>query len=199
MTTQPIEITAEVTPNPNTLKFNVSKTLIASGSMNFPDREKARGAKLPETLFDIDNVIGVIVGRDFITVTKAPASSWQTLVQPVTETIKTLLSSGEVLFPQAAAGGSAGSVPGGLPAGRQGQTWNEDIERKIKEILDNEIRPAVNMDGGDITFHGYYDGVVTLHLQGSCSSCPSSVMTLKMGVENRLKSLIPEIREVVQV
>ena len=181
-----IEITAEVTPNPNTLKFNVNKVLVPSGTINFPDKEKARGTKLAETLFEIENVLGVMVGYDFITVTKAPASGWQTLVEPVTKTIKELLSSGEIVLPQA----QAASADSGQ---------NSEIEKKIKDILDSEIRPAVNMDGGDITFHGYHDGVVTLHLQGSCSSCPSSIMTLKMGVENRLKSLIPEVREVVQI
>lgn len=185
--TTPIEISAEVTPNPNTLKFNVNKVLVSSGTMNFPDREKAHGSKLAESLFDVENVIGVMVGRDFITVTKAPATSWQTLVEAVTKTIKKSLSENAVLFPEAAAN-AAGP-----------QANNTDIERRIIEILDTEIRPAVNMDGGDITFHGYYDGVVTLHLQGSCSHCPSSIMTLKMGVENRLKTMIPEIREVVQV
>jgi Fe-S cluster biogenesis protein NfuA len=91
---------------------------------------------------------------------------------------------------------TAASAP--APAGGNNPATSE-IERKIREILDNEIRPAVAMDGGDIQFYGYENGVVTLHLQGSCSHCPSSIMTLKMGVENRLKSLIPEIREVVQV
>jgi NFU1 iron-sulfur cluster scaffold homolog, mitochondrial len=181
-----VNITAEVTPNPNTLKFNLNRPLVRSGSLNFPDREKAKGSKLAEALFSIENVIGVMVGRDFITVTKAPSSGWQTLVEPVTTTIKRLFESGEVLFPDQA------------PAA-EGEGSSGDIERRIIEILDNEIRPAVNMDGGDITFHGYSDGIVTLHLQGSCSSCPSAIMTLKMGVENRLKSLIPEVREVVQI
>ena len=185
----PIQITAEVTPNPNTLKFNVNKLLLESGSLNFTDREKARGAYLPENLFKQDNVLGVMIGRDFITITKAPASNWKDLVGPLTEKIKAILNSNETLLPT---GPSAAAVASG------GGT-NSEIERKIKEILDSEIRPAVAMDGGDITFYGYENGVVTLHLQGSCSSCPSSIMTLKMGVENRLKSLIPEVREVVQI
>jgi len=181
----PIEITAEMTPNPNTLKFNVNRVLLASGSLNYTDKAKAKGSLLAEKLFDMENVLGVMVGQDFITVTKAPAANWQTLAEPVTKTIKTAFESGAVLFPQQAAA--------------EASVGNSEIERKIREILDTEIRPAVAMDGGDITFYGYEDGIVTLHLQGSCSSCPSSIMTLKMGVENRLKSLIPEVREVVQV
>ena len=188
-TTKTIQISAEVTPNPNTLKFIVNKALVGSGSLNFTDREKAKGAYLPEKLFEVENVLGVMIGTDFITITKAPAASWKELVQPLTEKIKTLLSSNEVLLP-------AGF---NMAAPAVGASANGEIERKIKEVLDTEIRPAVAMDGGDITFYGYQDGIVTLHLQGSCSSCPSSVMTLKMGVENRLKSLIPEVREVVQI
>lgn len=185
MTNQEILITAEVTPNPNTLKFNVNKVLVESGSLNFPDRQKAQGSTLPERLFDIENVLGVMVGRDFITVTKAPAANWQNMVQDVTETIQSVLKTQQTLFVGSATGGQT--------------TATSEIEQKIREVLDTEIRPAVAMDGGDILFHGYQDGIVTLHLQGSCSSCPSSIMTLKMGVENRLKALIPEVREVVQV
>src|SRR3989338_1791986 len=98
-----VEISAEITPNPNTLKFNVNKTLIQSGSINYPDKEKAKGALLPSRLFEIQNVLGVMVGPSFITVTKNPDSQWPSLVPEVTETLKKLLSSNEVLFPQQAA------------------------------------------------------------------------------------------------
>jgi Fe-S cluster biogenesis protein NfuA len=185
-----VNITAEITPNPNTLKFNVGRTLIESGSLNFPDKAKAKGIPLAEALYGLDNVLGVMVGHDFVTVTKRPQTSWHDLAQPVIDSLKALFASDQELIPV----GLTGSVPSEAHAGANG-----DIERKIREILDNEIRPAVAMDGGDIQFYGYDNGVVTLHLQGSCSSCPSSVMTLKMGVENRLKSLVPEVREVVQV
>ena len=184
-----VEISAEITPNPNTLKFNVNKTLITSGSINYPDKAKAKGALLPERLFEIENVIGVMVGQSFITITKNPDSQWPSLVPAVTETLKSLLGSKETLFPQEATEAEI----------KTENTAKSEIERKIREVLDAEIRPAVAMDGGDITFYGYENGVVTLHLQGSCSSCPSSIMTLKMGVENRLRALIPEVKEVVQV
>ncbi|MBI4433008.1 MAG: NifU family protein [Candidatus Omnitrophica bacterium] len=186
MTSHTLEISAEVTPNPNTLKFNVNRVLIAEGSLNFTDKEKAKGSALPEKLFEVPSVLGVMVGRNFITVTKNPEAGWNALVEPVTKVIRSILESDHILFPQGApAAAAAGDI--------------SEIEQKIRAILDNEIRPAVAMDGGDITFYGYDNGVVTLHLQGSCSSCPSSVMTLKMGVENRLKALIPEVREVVQI
>ncbi len=192
MNTEPLEIAAEVTPNPNTLKFNVNRTLAEGGSLNYPDSEKAKGSPLAEKLFAIQNVIGVMAGRDFITVTKAPGAQWQPMVEPVTKVIRELLESGKTLF-------SGEAVKTAAAAGASSSTDTSEIETKIRQILYSEIRPAVAMDGGDITFHGYQDGIVTLHLQGSCSSCPSAIMTLKMGVENRLKSMIPEIKEVVQV
>lgn len=179
-----IDITAEMTPNPNTLKFNVNRTLCESGSMNFPDAAKAKGAPV-EPIFEIPNVLGVMVGRDFITVTKNPESPWQPMVEPLIARMREVIAAKGTLFTD--------------PGGSAGGSGDNEIVSKIRAILDNEIRPAVAMDGGDILFHGYKDGIVTLYLQGSCSSCPSSIMTLKMGVENRLKSLIPEIREVVQV
>ena len=183
-------ITAEITPNPNTLKFNIGTTLVETGSVNFTDAAKAKGVLLAETLFGLENVLGVMIGQTFVTVTKRPEASWQTMAEPIIQTLKDLIASGKALLP-------AGYAPAAGPEAAHGA--NGDIERRIREILDAEIRPAVAMDGGDITFYGYDNGIVTLHLQGSCSSCPSSVLTLKMGVENRLKSLIPEVREVVQV
>ena len=194
MNTELLEIAAEVTPNPNTLKFNVNRALMESGSLSYTDPERAKESLLAGRLFRIENVIGVMVGRDFVTVTKSPAANWQPLVEPITKTLKELFQSGKDLFPQSGSAVHAHAVSAGASSAAQ-----NDIEAKIRQILDNEIRPAVAMDGGDITFHGYQDGVVTLHLQGSCSTCPSSIMTLKMGVENRLKSLIPEVKEVVQV
>ena len=179
-----IEIFAEITPNPNTLKFNVNKILLEAGTLDYPDAPKAGESYLAAELFAIPGVMGVFIGRDFITVTKASDGKWDPLVQAVIGKIKTLLVSDRELFPKVAA------------VTNQGQS---DVERRIREILDSEIRPAVAMDGGDIIFHGYRDGVVTLHLQGACSSCPSSILTLKMGVENRLRALVPEIKEVVQM
>lgn len=190
MNSNPIEslrVTPEVTPNPNTLKFNINRTLLQSGSLNFPDKEKTRGSAL-EKLFEIPDVIGVMVGADFITVTKLPSAGWQTMAEPLTKAVYSLFEKEPMLFSRKPTPAEATPVSAG-----------GEIERKIREVLDSEIRPAVAMDGGDITFYGYENGVVTLHLQGSCSSCPSSIMTLKMGVENRLKMLIPEVREVIQV
>ena len=181
-------ISAEVTPNPNTLKFNVNKMLLEAGSIDFPTKEKSKESYLAAEIFGIGQVTGVLIGTTFVTVTKESDVRWEEIAQTLTEKLKTLLSSDKELFSSSL-----------TPAAPVRNTADNEIEQKIRAILDSEIRPAVAMDGGDIVFYGYENGVVTLHLQGSCSSCPSSVMTLKMGVENRLKQSIPEIKEVVQV
>ena len=181
-----VEIYAEVTPNPNTLKFILNRQFLESGSIDFPTAEKAKGSFLPETLFKIESVKGVLIGKDFITVSKDPQAEWEMLVNFVIEAIKTCVASGQPFFAE----------------GLQTESVSKDadeIEQRIRQILDEEIRPAVARDGGDIIFYGFQDGVVTLHLQGACSTCPSSIFTLKMGVETRLKAAIPEVKEVVQV
>lgn len=182
-----VQLSAEMTPNPNTVKFLVNRVFFESGSFDFPTKEKAQDSALAMRLFEIDSVSGVLIGSNFITVTKTPHSEWQIVAPSVAETIQTFLASDEPVI-----------SPTAIPSGT-GNAGDSEIEQKIRTILDQEIRPAVARDGGDIIFYGYKDGTVTLHLQGSCSSCPSSIMTLKMGVENRLKQSIPEIREVVQV
>lgn len=181
-----IEIAAQGTPNPNTLKFIVNQILLDFGVIDFPNNESAQGSPLAEKLFALDGVTGVMVGINYISVTKNDKATWANLGESVINIIRSTLQSGGKLVDekvtQAHASGS-----------------DSDIENKIKDILDREIRPAVAMDGGDITFHSFENGVVTLNLRGACSSCPASTMTLKMGVEARLRELIPEVREVVQL
>lgn len=181
-----IEIAAQGTPNPNTLKFIVNQILLDFGVVDFSNAEKAIGSPLAEKLFALGNVSGVMVGINFISVTKADNAGWDKLGEAVVNTIRSILAEGGKLLDESA---SASHASGS----------NSDVEEKIKEILDREIRPAVAMDGGDITFHSFENGVVKLNLRGACSSCPSATMTLKMGVEARLMELIPEVREVVQV
>ncbi|MBI4388213.1 MAG: SUF system NifU family Fe-S cluster assembly protein [Candidatus Omnitrophica bacterium] len=181
-----IKLSAEMTPNPNTIKFLVNRQFLESGSFDFPTREKAKDSPLALKLFEIDSVNGVLIGTNFITVTKEPHADWQTIAPTVATAIQEFFASGGEAISKDA-----------LPSANEG--GNSLIEQKIKQILDAEIRPAVARDGGDIVFYGYQDGIVTLHLQGACSSCPSSIMTLKMGVEHRLKQAVPEIKEVVQV
>lgn len=182
----PVDIYAEPTPNPDSLKFLLNRQFLESGTCDFPTRESAEGSSLPSALFEVDGVVGVMVGPNFITVRKIHTADWKMLVPGVVEAIKTFFISGKPPL--------AESV---LPAAASAD--GDEIEQRIRRVLDEEVRPAVQRDGGDIIFYGYQEGVVTLHLQGACSTCPSSIMTLKMGVEARLKQAIPEVREVVQV
>ena len=187
MESSEIEISVELTPNPNTLKFIVNRNLIERGTRNFPTKESAGDSALPALIFENETVGGIMIGPDFISVTKKPEFDWPTIAQGIVETIRTFLASGKTPVSEA-------SADSALP-GREISA----IEQQIIEILDNEIRPAVARDGGDIVFYGYDNGIVKLHLQGACSTCPSSIMTLKMGIENRLKQALPEIKEVQQV
>jgi len=182
-----IEIHLEFTPNPNTIKFVINRDLLEKGAVNFLNLEKAAKSPLAKKMFAVPGVAAVMIGTNFLTITKSLDGSWDVLAEQVPVAIEKHLEANEPILDA--------DFPFAAPS-----TGNQtEIEKKIIEILDNDIRPAVAMDGGDITFDRYQDGVVYLHLQGSCSSCPSSVATLKMGVESRLKDAVPEIKEVVQV
>jgi Fe-S cluster biogenesis protein NfuA len=187
--TEPVSISLEFTPNPNTLKFVVNRQLLPQGAANFLAAAKTEHAPLARKLFQVPGVQAVMIGTQFVTITKAPDGSWDVLAEQVPATLESHLSSGEAAFDEAY---FAAASPAATASG-------SDVEQKIREVLDNEIRPAVAMDGGDITFGKFEDGIVYLHLQGSCSSCPSSVATLKMGVESRLREVVPEVKEVVQI
>ena len=186
MSEKNVHVSAQVTPNPHTLKFMVDPPVLENGIYNFPERETAEGSVLPTALFEVDGIEGVMVGTNFVSVTKSGSHDWADLAEPIIETLKKTISTEEVYIDETKASSH-----------QQGED-SEDVS-KIKAILDGEIRPAVAMDGGDITFHSYEDGVLTLYLQGACSSCPSATLTLKMGIEGRLKEEIPGLKEVVQL
>ncbi len=189
MTHEPVTVTLEFTPNPNTLKFVVNRKFLDKGAANFSEVGKASVSPLAQKLFQIKGIAGVMIGTHFITITKATEGDWDVIADEVPKTVEAFILGGSPFFSPEWSPES--------PVIATGET--AEIENKIREILDSEIRPAVAMDGGDITFGRYEDGIVYLHLQGACSSCPSSVATLKMGVETRLKEVIPQIKEVVQV
>jgi Fe-S cluster biogenesis protein NfuA len=186
-----VSILLEFTPNPNTLKFLVNRTFLERGAANFKTKEEAQLSPLATQLFNVPGVQGVMVGTQFVTITKSNEGNWDVVAEEVPKTIESFLATGA---PAVSPEWKPVTSQSNLGAGQLAE-----VENKIREILDNEIRPAVAMDGGDIMFDRFEDGVVYLHLQGSCSSCPSSTATLKMGVESRLKDAIPEIKEVVQV
>ena len=180
-------IQTESTPNPATLKFLPGRTVLADGAADFPSREAAGPSPLARRLFGVEGVEGVFLGSDFITVTRGDAD-WAHLKPAVLGAIMEHFTSGEPVMEGAAqAGHAAHDGPDG------------EIVTQIKELLDTRVRPAVAQDGGDITFHGFDKGVVYLHMRGACAGCPSSTMTLKMGIENLLRHYIPEVTEVRSV
>ena len=186
-----VNIQLEWTPNPNTLKYVVDTSLIPRGAVNFTTRDVAiEKSPLANRLFDIKGVMAVMLGTNFVTVTKGDEGEWDELNDGVMLTLDQHLSAGDAVLSAAAL--EALMAPTGPATGTE-------MEQRIKEILDAEIRPAVAMDGGDITLDRVENNIVYLHMQGSCAGCPSSTATLRMGIETRLKEAIPEIVEVVSV
>ena len=176
-------IQTEVTPNPATLKFLPGCDVMGQGTANFTGPEDTVRSPLARRLFEIHGVSGVFLGADFITVTKADAGDWQAMKPLVLGAIMDHFTSGDAV------------VAGGAEAAAD-EAPEDDVVIQIKELLDTRVRPAVAQDGGDIIFHGFEDGVVFLHMQGSCAGCPSSTATLKHGIENMLKYYVPEVVEV---
>ncbi|MGQ0673491.1 MAG: NifU family protein [Hyphomicrobium sp.] len=182
-------IQTEATPNPATLKFIPGKPVLADGTADFRKRTEANASPLAQRLFDIDGVEGVFLGSDFISVTKGGAE-WQHLKPMILGAIMEHYVSGAAIV--AADGANDGEVGNYDPA-------DEEIVATIKELLETRVRPAVAQDGGDITFSGFRDGVVYLHMRGACSGCPSSTATLRHGIENLLRHFCPEVQEVQAV
>ena len=180
-----MDIQTEFTPNPSSLKFLPGKIVMGKGTADFRNVEAAKRSPLALNLFKIDGVEGVFFGSDFISITKNDNHEWQMLKSPISETIIEYYKSGAAIMLQE-------------EVDKTGTSNTEDNEAviKIKEIIDTKVRPAVAKDGGDIIFQSFDNGIVYLHMQGSCSGCPSSTATLKAGIENMLKHYIPEVREV---
>jgi Fe-S cluster biogenesis protein NfuA len=178
-------IQTEETPNPATLKFLPGRTVMESGTANFPTADQAGRSPLAERLFDLEGVSGVFLGGDFVTVTKTADRDWYLMKPAILGVIMEHFTANKpVILPETE----------GESAAATGE--DSEIVTQIKELLETRVRPAVAQDGGDIVFQGFESGVVYLHMQGSCSGCPSSTATLKMGIENMLKHYIPEVTEV---
>ncbi len=184
-------IQTEVTPNPTTLKFIPGKDVLGAGTAEYRTKTDAEGSPLAARLFDIEGVEGVFLGSDFISVTKGE-TEWQHLKPMVLGAIMEHYMSGAPV--SETAGESSKEVPDGDydPA-------DKEIVETIKELLETRVRPAVAQDGGDITFSGYRNGIVYLHMHGACSNCPSSTATLRHGIENLLKHFCPDVQEVQAV
>ena len=179
-------IQTEITPNPATLKFLPGCDVMGEGTANFTDSDQAARSPLAQRLFEVDGVAGVFLGSDFVTVTKTPERGWDMLKPIILGAIMDHFTSGQPVVAEGTDVGGAGADAG----------EDDEITAQIKELIETRVRPAVAQDGGDITFHGFEDGIVYLHMQGSCSGCPSSTATLRHGIENMLRYYVPEVVEV---
>ena len=180
-------IQTESTPNPATLKFLPGQSVLEMGTADFPSADAAGSSPLATRLFGVEGVTGVFFGTDFVTVTKSDAHEWDHLRPALLGAIMEHFQSGAPVM-------ASDATPQSGHAEHDGE--DSAIVGQIKELLDTRVRPAVAQDGGDITFHGFDRGVVYLHMQGACAGCPSSTLTLKMGIENLLRHYIPEVAEV---
>ncbi|MCC5983516.1 MAG: NifU family protein [Rhodobacteraceae bacterium] len=181
-------IQTESTPNPATLKFLPGQEVMAAGTADFPSAETAHTSPLARRVFAAEGVTGVFLGSDFITVTKDDGADWAHIKPAILGAIMEHFQSGAPVIEGDGAAAASGHAAHDGP--------DAEIVDQIKQLLDTRVRPAVAQDGGDITFHGFERGVVYLHMQGACAGCPSSTLTLKMGIENLLRHYIPEVTEV---
>jgi Fe-S cluster biogenesis protein NfuA len=178
-------IQTEQTPNPATLKFLPGCPVMTSGTANFTSQEAASISPLAQRLFSLQGVTGVFLGTDFVTVTKIEEDDWYRLKPEILAIIMEHFTAGRPVLLENS-GSNAGTS----------EEDDDEVVAQIKELLETRVRPAVAQDGGDIIFHDFTDGIVYLHMQGSCSGCPSSTATLKAGIENMLRHYIPEVVEV---
>lgn len=185
-----ISIYTEMTPNPETMKFVANKLLYPGKSIDFPDVESAKASPLANELFGFPFIRSVFIASNFVTLTKTPDTEWSDVIPAVRQFLKEYLEEGKDVVNEEDI--TVTQVDGNVIAAD-----DDDVVKRIKELLENYVKPAVEMDGGAIQFKSYNDGVVNLMLQGSCSGCPSSMITLKAGIEGMMKRMIPEVSEVV--
>jgi Fe-S cluster biogenesis protein NfuA len=184
MNSEQVYITANPTPNPDALKFIVDRQIVDGDPVSYNSAEDSKGSLLAEKLFALDGVKQLFAFQNFVTVTREGDTPWQDFARSIGTTIRSHVQSGE--------------TPSFLPPETTGEGEDDGKVTIIKQVLD-EIQPMVAADGGSISFAGYSDGVVRLFMQGSCAGCPSATVTLKAGIETRLREVLPEIREVVSI
>ncbi len=203
------QVYAELTPNPNSVKFVANRMLLANGTVEYKSKADAQICPLAMQLFDFTGVKSIFITSNFVTITKANDIDWFDITNILREFIKGFLDSGERIFlgNPLTAENSKPTAPSNQNIALPVEPIKQDvaltpeealtIEEKIKAMLEEYIRPAVEGDGGAIDFKSFSQGTVTVVLKGSCSGCPSSTLTLKAGIENLLKRMIPEVKEVV--
>ena len=186
-----ISIYTEMTPNPETMKFVANKLLYPGKSIDFPDAETATPSPLASELFGFPFIKAIFIASNFVTLTKTSETEWNDAIPSVREFLKGYLEEGKPIVNEEEVAAMK------TESSNVADADDTDVVKRIKELLDNYVRPAVEMDGGAIQFKSYDDGIVNLMLQGSCSGCPSSMITLKAGIEGMMKRMIPEVKEVV--
>lgn len=180
-----LNIYAEETPNPETMKFVFNKMILPDDAMDFPTREKAQESPLAKSLFEFSFVNGVFIMNNFVTITRLAGTEWHEVIPIVKEFLKAYVEADEEI------------VSAARTAPHKYEGADSLVVAQIMEILDTYIKPAVETDGGMISFKSFDEGRVTVELKGSCSGCPSSTVTLKRGIEGMLTRMIPEVKEVV--
>jgi Fe-S cluster biogenesis protein NfuA len=185
-----ISIYTEMTPNPETMKFVANKLLYPGKSIDFPDVDVARPSPLAIEIFGFPFIKSVFIASNFVTLTKTAETDWNDVISSIRQFLKEYLEDGKPVINEE-------EVVMVKSEGNTIDADDDDVVKRIKELLENYVKPAVEMDGGAIQFKSYNEGVVNLMLQGSCSGCPSSMITLKAGIEGMMKRMIPEVKEVV--
>jgi Fe-S cluster biogenesis protein NfuA len=186
-----ISIYTEMTPNPETMKFVANKLLYPGKSIDFPDIETAKPSPLALELFGFPFIKAVFVASNFVTLTKTNETDWNDVIPAIRQFLKEYLEENKPVINEDEVATMKHESSNTVEAD------DDDVVIRVKELLENYVKPAVEMDGGAIQFKSYKDGVVNLMLQGSCSGCPSSMITLKAGIEGMMKRMIPEVKEVV--
>jgi Fe-S cluster biogenesis protein NfuA len=196
VTKSPVMLYTEQTPNPESLKF-VTNRMLYKGTADFREEELAKEwSPIATALFELPFVKGVYVCNNFVTVTKEFNYAWEDIMLKLKEFIKKYIEDGGEIIRDGFADAMA-KVEEERGAGYQYSEDEAEIVQKIKELIDTYVKPAVEMDGGNIEFKAWNEGTVVVVLQGSCSGCPSSTVTLKSGIEGMLKRMVPEVKEVV--
>ena len=180
-----MKVTFETTPNPATMKFNFGQK-ISDKSVDFPNVGSSEQSPLAAKIFGFPWTASVFLGEDFVTITKQDWVEWEVLASPLAGLLNEHIESGQPILIE-------------LAASLDESQNDTEIVKQIKRILQNEIKPVVALDGGDIVFSKYENNILYIHMRGACSGCPSSQATLKDGIEVRMKQAFPEIKEVVSI
>lgn len=180
-----LDVYSEATPNPETMKFVFNRMIFPDQTADFPTVESTTYSPLAKNLFEFSFVQGVFIMNNFVTITRVPGVEWEEIIPIMKEFLKSYVAAGEPIVLDA-------------PKEIIKDYGNDNLTvAQIKEILDMYIKPAVEVDGGQISFRDFENGIVTVELRGSCSGCPSSTVTLKRGIEGMLTRMVPEVKEVV--